>query len=96
MFDLPILTSNQKRTYRKFRKWLITEGFIMMQESIYSKIVLNPSSAKLVIEKLRNYKLEEGIVQVLVLSEKEYNEMEYIVGKSKSDIINTIDKVVFL
>ena len=96
MFDLPTLTPGQRRTYRIFRKWLIKEGFIMMQESIYSKLVLNGSSVKLVIEKIRKQKLNEGIVQVLTLSEKEYNNMEYIAGKATSNIINTTDKVIII
>ena len=38
MFDLPTETSMERRHYRWFRKFLIDEGFIMMQESIYTKI----------------------------------------------------------
>ena len=33
-FDLPTLTSKERREYRRFRKFLINEGFIMMQESM--------------------------------------------------------------
>ncbi|MDY0244393.1 MAG: CRISPR-associated endonuclease Cas2, partial [Sphaerochaeta sp.] len=44
MFDLPVLTRPQRKAYRKFRKWLIATGFIMLQESIYSKLVLNPTA----------------------------------------------------
>ena len=34
MFDLPVGTSEQRREYAKFRKFLIKNGFLMMQESI--------------------------------------------------------------
>ena len=40
-FDLPVETPQQKREYTKFRKYLIKSGFMMMQESVYCKIVLN-------------------------------------------------------
>lgn len=43
MFDLPITSTTDKREYRKFRKFLITNGYVMMQYSIYSKIILNRS-----------------------------------------------------
>ncbi len=33
MFDLPVLTSENRRNYRKFQKALINEGFLMMQYS---------------------------------------------------------------
>ena len=40
MFDLPTETSLQRKNYRKFRKTLIKNGFIMMQESVYVKSAL--------------------------------------------------------
>ena len=52
-FDLPNIYSKDKRNYLKFRKFLINEGFIMMQESVYSKIVLNSQQSELILQKLR-------------------------------------------
>ena len=34
-FDLPTETSKDRKSYSKFRKFLIDEGFIMMQESVF-------------------------------------------------------------
>ena len=34
-FDLPVLTSDDRRAYRKFRKSMLKKGFIMLQESVY-------------------------------------------------------------
>ena len=34
MFDLPVETSEERKEYRKFRKNLINEGFIMIQYSV--------------------------------------------------------------
>jgi CRISPR-associated protein Cas2 len=34
-FDLPVVTSAERKEYTKFRKFLIHEGFIMMQFSVY-------------------------------------------------------------
>lgn len=41
MFDLPVETEKQRRAYRVFRKYLVQNGFMMMQKSIYTKIALN-------------------------------------------------------
>lgn len=35
MFDLPVLTAQERRDYTRFRKHLLKNGFLMMQESIY-------------------------------------------------------------
>lgn len=96
MFDLPTLTIEQKREYRRFRKWLLEDGFVMMQMSIYSKIVLNENSAKLLTKRVDEVKAKEGVIQILVLTEKQYNNIEYVQGEDKSEVINTMDRVVFL
>ena len=38
MFDLPVITEKEKKIATKFRKFLLDEGFIMMQYSVYSRI----------------------------------------------------------
>ena len=40
-FDLPTETAEDRRNYRLFRKTLINNGFIMMQESVYCKLLIN-------------------------------------------------------
>ena len=38
-FDLPTETAEDRRNYNRFRKYLIKNGFIMMQESVYSSVI---------------------------------------------------------
>ncbi len=40
-FDLPVETSKDRKEYTRFHKFLIKSGFIMMQKSVYSKLVIN-------------------------------------------------------
>ena len=40
-FDLPVETSENRRDYRHFRKFLIKNGFVMLQESVYCRMALN-------------------------------------------------------
>lgn len=96
MFDLPVNTSKQRRTYRLFRKWLIEAGFIMMQESIYSKIVLNPSAAKFLIAQLKARKVNEGLIQALIITENQYSNIEFIIGQIESETINDMRRLVIV
>ena len=64
MFDMPVDTAEERKVYRKFRKFLIDEGFIMHQFSIYSKLLLNNSAnnailsdSRLIIPKKEHYSL---------------------------------------
>lgn len=72
MFDLPVGTSEQRREYAKFRKFLIKNGFLMMQESIYCKLALNGTATAAIIAQVKKNKPAEGLVQLLSVTEKQY------------------------
>lgn len=95
-FDLPNIYSKDKRSYLKFRKFLINEGFIMMQESVYSKIILNSQQAELILQKLRKKSPDKGLIQVLTITEKQYAQIEYIIGEKNTKIIDNEDRLVVL
>ena len=44
LFDLPVLTGDQRREYARFRKFLLKSGFLMLQESVYCKLALNTTA----------------------------------------------------
>lgn len=96
MFDLPVVTSAERREYTRFRKYLIKSGFLMMQESIYCKMSPNSILADAVIENVRKNKPERGLVQVLKVTEKQYAKMEFIVGEAKSEVLSSDDRLVIL
>lgn len=95
-FDLPVLTDKNRREYRKFRKTLIKSGFMMMQESVYTKLVPNSTMADSVIDHVRKNKPEEGLVQVLRVTEKQFGKMEYIVGKKNTDVLDSDERLIEL
>ena len=95
-FDLPNIYVKDKKNYSKFRKYLLSEGFIMMQESVYSKIVMNTQQSTLLLKRLRKNAPKKGIIQVLTITERQYSQIEYIIGESNSKIINTEDRLVIL
>lgn len=95
-FDLPVQTDADRREYTHFRKYLIKNGFLMMQESVYSKLALNMSAASAIMQNVRQQKPPRGLVQMLVVTEKQYTRMEYVVGEKQSEIIDSDERTVFL
>lgn len=95
-FDLPNIYSIDKRNYLLFRKFLLGEGFIMMQESVYSKLILNSQQSGLLLERIRKRAPKKGVVQALTITEKQYAQMEYIIGKKETKIIDSEEKLVIL
>lgn len=95
-FDLPVITVDERREYRKFRKYLISNGFMMLQESVYCKIELNAVSMQSTVNSIRLNKPPDGLVQVLKITEKQFAKMEFIVGNDNYDVINSDAKLVVL
>nr|WP_318686028.1 CRISPR-associated endonuclease Cas2 [uncultured Acetatifactor sp.] len=96
LFDLPVTTSEDMRQYTKFRKYLLKSGFIMMQESVYSKLALNATVAEAIVGNLRKNKPETGLVQALTMTEKQFQKIEFIVGDSKSNVLDSDERLIVL
>lgn len=95
-FDLPTETAADKRAYRQFRKTLVKNGFVMMQESVYCRLLINANAGKAAMETVRRNKPPKGLVQMLTVTEKQFAEMEYLVGQNTSDVITTDERLIIL
>lgn len=95
-FDLPTETLEDRRNYRRFRSFLIKNGYIMLQESVYAKLALNKTVVKSSVEALRNNKPASGDIQVLTITENQFSRIEYIVGEKKIDIVDTDERFIEL
>ena len=95
-FDLPVETLENKRNYRQFRKFLIKKGFMMLQESVYCKIALNQTVANAIVGAVKSNKPDDGLVQMLFITEKQYSRMYYVVGEKQSSIIDSDERLVIL
>ncbi len=95
-FDLPTETSKQRADYRAFRKFLIKSGFVMMQESVYSKIVLNNTVGDNIRENIRKQKIKSGLIQVLTVTEKQFEKMEFIIGEANTVFENSDKRLIVL
>lgn len=96
MFDLPVVSVHDRKEYTKFRKYLLKSGFLMLQESVYCKLVMNSTMADSLVDNLRKNKPEKGVVQAIKITEKQYEKMEYIVGVNSSEVLDTDERLVFL
>ena len=96
MFDLPTETSSDRRHYRQFRRFLLREGFVMMQESIYTKICLNAHTVDKVSLIIDAHKPPKGIVQVLTVTERQFIGMKLIVGAANDHYVQNDDRLVVI
>lgn len=96
MFDMPVDTADERKSYRKFRKFLLSEGFIMHQFSIYSKLLLNNTANTAMIGRLKENNPKKGNISLLTVTEKQFARMIYLHGEKNTCVANTDSRLVFL
>lgn len=67
-----------------------------MQESVYSKLAQNATVADSIISNVKKNKPPEGLVQLISITEKQFQKMEYIIGSSNSVVLDTDERLVIL
>ena len=96
-FDLPVESAKQRKEYGLFRRFLLKNGYLMLQESVYTKLVVSEANAGAAIQKMRKHRPPEGIVQVLKVTERQYETMEYVTGNRVAyDEIDTMEEFLVL
>ena len=92
--DLPVVTRVDRRNYRRFRKFLLKSGFVMIEESVYTRMVINGNARRALEESVRKNKPPEGLVALLTVTEKQFANMEMITGDYETDVITSTERVV--
>ena len=95
-FDLPTITAQDKREYRAFRKLLIKNGFFLMQESVYCRMILNKGQEEAIVSILLKNKPKDGLVQLLSITEKQFSNIKCIAGSFETDVLASDERVVVL
>lgn len=95
-FDLPTLTSANRRHYRKFVKEMKKEGFIMLQESVYTKLAITHAQSQLIKGRLNKHLPPEGLVFALTVTEKQFGDMDILVGENQTNIVSDGSRLVEL
>ncbi len=79
-FDLPVKTKKEKKAYNLFRTYLIKKGFIMMQYSVYCRLLYNRDQASHVQDSIRKNVPDKGNVRLMLVTETQYSKIEVIIG----------------
>jgi CRISPR-associated protein Cas2 len=79
-FDLPMVTKSEKRAYTLFRRFLLNDGYDMMQYSVYGRILNGADAEQKHMQRLVQNLPPEGSVRVLSVTEKQFASMKLLVG----------------
>lgn len=79
-FDLPTKTRADKKAYVVFRRFLLKDGYDMIQFSVYGRVVTGVDDAKVHVRRLSNNLPPAGSVRCLQVTEKQFAQMLLLVG----------------
>lgn len=84
-FDLPVKTKTERRTATRFRNFLLKDGYIMMQFSVYARICNGQDRIDKHLQRLQTIIPEKGNVRAIQITDKQYERMKTLVGTKKNN-----------
>ena len=83
MYDLPVGTKENRRVYQRFRKFLIEDGYDMLQFSIYHRIVSGEDNVNKHLKRLQQNLPSKGSVRFMQITERQFQGIRLLVGTKK-------------
>lgn len=84
-FDIPTKTKSDKRSAYSFRKFLLKDGYCMLQYSVYARVCNGMDAVRKHERRLNENLPDVGAVRMLVLTDKQYSSMKILVGTAKKE-----------
>ena len=81
MFDLPTDTKSARKQYSQFRKFLLNDGYDMMQYSIYSRHHASEENAQVHIQRVKERLPPDGEVRIVKITDKQFGRIEIFFRK---------------
>lgn len=91
-FDLPVLTSKDKKAYRHFIKDIKKLGFYRIQKSVFAKLTIDPQLIEGLETKIRSILPNDGNIAILTITEKQFSNIKYLLGDSTSEVLSTDER----
>lgn len=83
-FDLPMVTKAEKRAYAQFRRFLLNDGYDMIQWSVYGRILNGIDAESKHLARLIQNLPSRGSVRCMTVTERQYAGIRLLVGKPVS------------
>lgn len=80
MFDLPVVTKTERKAATKFREFLLDDGFLMIQFSIYARACQEEAADKH-IARVTKQLPPAGSVRILQITDAQYARMKVLIGR---------------
>ncbi len=83
-FDLPTNTKAERKLASGFRKSLLSDGFTMMQFSVYVRECPTRENVDVHVERIKKLVPEDGKVSILIVTDKQFGKIVNMWSTNKS------------
>ena len=96
-FDLPVASKEDRKIYQRFRKFLIEDGYDMLQFSVYCRIVNGEDAVDKHLKRVNAQLPGKGSVRFLQITDRQYAAMKILVGEktTKEKGLSTHQLLIF-
>lgn len=96
IFDLPVVTKKERKTATGFRKFLLDDGFEMLQYSVYTRLCPDRDNAYMHLDRIKKAAPNNGSIRMLMLTEHQFADMHVVAGeKSAQETKNLPQQLAF-
>lgn len=79
-FDLPVKKPKQRKAATHFRNFLLKDGYLMLQYSVYARVCKGQDAVKKHIQRSQAHLPAEGSIRALQVTDKQYSRMQILLG----------------
>lgn len=83
LFDLPVDTKAARRAYAQFRKFLLQDGFMQIQYSVYARVCTSFEAVEVHTRRVEMHVPDDGEVRLLCLTDKQFARQRIFWGKTR-------------
>lgn len=96
IFDLPVVTKKERKLATGFRKFLLDDGFEMLQYSVYTRLCPDRDNAYTHLDRIKKVAPKNGSIRMFMLTEHQFADMHVLAGeKSIQETKNTPKQLAF-
>lgn len=85
MFDLPVMTDEERRAATRFRNDLLDHGYLMIQFSVYARPCVTYDLLDAQIEKVKGFIPTAGNVRLIFLTDEQWKRSHTVIGGNYAD-----------
>ena len=79
-FDLPMTTKAEKKAYVQFRRFLLNDGYDMIQWSVYARLLNGSDAQEKHLKRLVDNLPPAGSIRCMTVTEKQFAGIRLLVG----------------